>query len=231
MQITRFTRGGMAALMALIVSAAASGGCGEKKPDKLGLLEQQNRSLTDENNDLLNELAQAKAARDACHQDLLAARGETDSLRGQLASKPAEIPAQVPPGWTAVPGGAMIAIEGSVLFDSGKAQLRGKVSSVLDAIASTVQGQYSEKDVMVFGHTDDVPIKRSGWKDNYELSAQRALAVVRYLAEHGVSPRQLVACGCGEHRPRVANDSSPNRSQNRRVEIFVLDAEMRTASR
>jgi chemotaxis protein MotB len=125
----------------------------------------------------------------------------------------------------------MIAIEGSVLFDSGKVKLKGEGPKVLDAIASTVASRYSDKDIMVFGHTDDAPIKKSGWKDNYELSAQRALAVVRYMAERGISPRQLVACGCGEHRPRVANDSNKSRAQNRRVEIFALDAETRTASR
>jgi flagellar motor protein MotB len=208
-------------------------GCQGKKADPMADLKQQNQALSDDLTACQNELAQAKAGRDACQQDLLAARNDADSLRNQLASRPVEqisSPAPVPEGWTAVPGGAMIAIEGSVLFDSGKAKLKGDGPRVLDAIASTVLAQYSDKDVMVFGHTDDAPIKKSGWKDNYELSAQRALAVVRHLGDRGIPPKRLVACGCGEHRPRVANTSGSNRSQNRRVEIFVLDAEVRTAS-
>jgi len=230
MKSSVLTRGGAMGLVAL---AAVAGGCAQKPNDKFSMLEQQNRALTDDLNSAQNELAQAKAARDACQQDLLAARNDADSCRSQLASRPAEVNSSpaVPPGWTAVPGGAMIAIEGSVLFDSGKAKLKGDGPRVLDAIASTVMSQYANKDVMVFGHTDDVPIKNSGWKDNRELSAERALAVVRYLDQRGISPKQLVACGCGEYRPRVANDTGSNRSQNRRVEIFVLEAEIRTASR
>ncbi|HRX87797.1 MAG TPA: OmpA family protein, partial [Phycisphaerae bacterium] len=65
----------------------------------------------------------------------------------------------------------------------------------------------------------------------YELSAERALAVVRWLKERGVSPSRLVACGVGEYRPRVPNTSRDNRAKNRRVEIFALDAEVKTAAR
>ncbi|RME41480.1 MAG: flagellar motor protein MotB, partial [Planctomycetota bacterium] len=74
-----------------------------------------------------------------------------------------------------------------------------------------------------FGHTDDTPIRKSGWKDNYELSAQRALAVVRYLGSKGIDFKRLIACACGEHRPRVPNRSAAERARNRRVEIFAVD--------
>lgn len=220
-------------VVSLVAATGLLTGCQPKaKIDPIADLKQQNQGLIGDLNDCQNELALAKQGRDTCQQDLLAARNEADSLRNQLAQKPQEsTQPPVPEGWTAVPGGAMISIEGSVLFDSGKAKLKGDGPRVLDAIASTVLSQYAAKDVMVFGHTDDVPIKSSPWADNRELSSERALAVVRYLDKRGISPKQLIACGCGEHRPKVANNSGPNRSQNRRVEIFVLDAEIRTASR
>jgi len=139
---------------------------------------------------------------------------------------PAAQPA--PAGWTAVPGGGMIAIEENILFPPGKIALRDEAKKTLDAIVSTLEGEYSGKDIMVFGHTDDRPIKKSGWDDNWQLSTERSLAVVRYLAEHGVNAERLVAAGCGEHRPRAANTSEPNRLSNRRVEIFAIDAQART---
>ena len=94
-----------------------------------------------------------------------------------------------------------------------------------------VNSEYATHDVLVYGHTDDVPIKKSGWKDNFELSAQRALSVVRYIQGRGVNPTRLVAAGCGEHRPVVANTSSASRTKNRRVEIYALDVAVQTAGR
>ena len=75
----------------------------------------------------------------------------------------------------------------------------------------------------MFGHTDSDPIRKSGWKDNRELSAQRALAVVRQLQTAGISGGQLVACGWGEHRPLVENSTNTAKAKNRRVEIFAVD--------
>ncbi len=117
----------------------------------------------------------------------------------------------------------MIAIPGNVLFAPGKATLRKSGKTALESVASAIRGQYGGKDIFVFGHTDDQPIKKSGWKDNFELSSERALSVVRHLKDRGITPSSLVACGAGEYRPRVPNTSDSNRSQNRRVEIFAVD--------
>lgn len=206
----------------------ATGGCAEPlKADDghLGMLEDQNR-------DLNQRLATAKQAhdallaeREALHAQLASARQEMDALRTAAHHRPQPTPAPPPPadGWEAVPGGAMIAIEGSVLFDSGKAVLRGPGRELLEKVSRTIQGTYASKDIFVFGHTDDAPIKKSGWKDNYELSTQRALTVVRFLADKGIEERRLVACGAGEHRPRVPNSGRDSRAKNRRVEIFAID--------
>ena len=130
-------------------------------------------------------------------------------------------------GWMPVPGGAVIAIEDRVLFSPGKITLRPEALKVLDGIVSTLGGEYGNRDVLVFGHTDDRPIKKSGWDDNWQLSAERALAVVRYLKEQGVAPERLVGAGCGENRPAVPNSSDANRTKNRRVAIFAADPELR----
>jgi flagellar motor protein MotB len=187
------------------------------------MLEQANQNLTERLNRAQTERDDARRRYDECNRRLAATQGELNSLASRQAEKPAE---EAAPGWTPVPGGAMIAIEGSVLFAPGKIAVRNEARRTLDSIVSTVEGQYAEKDVMVFGHTDDQPIKKSGWADNYQLSTERSLAVVRYLKEHGVTPSRLVACGCGEHRPRVANSSEGNRASNRRVEIYAIDRDL-----
>ena len=104
--------------------------------------------------------------------------------------------------------------------------MRQQARRTLDTIVRTVKHEYGDRDIMVFGHTDNRPIKKSGWKDNWELSTERALAVVRYLQDQGVSTVRLVGCGCGPHRPRVENSSDANRTANRRVEILALDTQV-----
>ena len=208
------------------LALAASGCAGKQQKNRIGLLEDTNRNLTAELNRAKGELNAANRARENCDQALLAARQQADDLRDQLANLP--VPEEAAPGWTAVPGGAMIAIEGSVLFEPGKNVLRSDARQTLDAIVSTVQGEYADKDILVFGHTDSTPIKKSGWDDNWQLSAERALAVVRHLSSHGVASSRLVACGCGEHRPRSPNDSMSGKARNRRVEIFAIDPQPQT---
>ena len=118
----------------------------------------------------------------------------------------------------------MISIEGNILFSAGNSELKNDARRTLRNIVNTLQREYGDKDIMVFGHTDDQPIRHSKWQDNYELSAQRALSVVRFLGENGVHQRRLIAGGCGEHRPKAGSRSASNRAKNRRVEIFAVDS-------
>ena len=82
------------------------------------------------------------------------------------------------------------------------------------------------KNVVVAGYTDDVRMgSKSGFPDNWALSTARAVNVVRYLQEKGVPPSMLGAAGFSEYRPVAANDSSANRSRNRRIEIALTAAD------
>jgi chemotaxis protein MotB len=212
--------GGAALLVAL-------SGCANGSKERLSRLEGANKDLSGRLNQTQSEMDALRRDRDDLNRRLTAAMREAEQLRAQLANQP--VPVEPPaPGWTAVPGGAMIAIDDSVLFNSGKATLRDEARKTLDAVASTIQGQYAEKDILVFGHTDDRPIKKSGWDDNWQLSTERALAVVRYMKERSIAAERLVAAGCGEFRPRVPNSSEANRFSNRRVEIFAIDPQPRT---
>ena len=109
----------------------------------------------------------------------------------------------------------------SVLFDSGKADLHKSAHHVLDKVAK-VLNELPGQPVGVEGHTDNAPIKRSGWPDNKALSVARANAVVSYLIQQGVNSTRLMPVGYGEEKPLVSNDSVAGRQKNRRVEIIIL---------
>ena len=110
----------------------------------------------------------------------------------------------------------------SVLFDTGKAELHRSAHAVLDKVASVLQ-EVPDQPVGVEGHTDNVPIKYSGWASNKALSLARANAVVDYLVQKpGVDHGRLTAIGYGEERPIASNDTAAGRQKNRRVEIIIL---------
>lgn len=118
--------------------------------------------------------------------------------------------------------GLVITFIDSVLFDSGKAELRADSHNSLDKVASVCCKEVVDREVGIEGHTDNEPIKYSGWKSNWELSSARANSVLHYLLSKGIDPERLSATGYGEHRPRATNDTVEGRQKNRRVEIVIL---------
>jgi chemotaxis protein MotB len=121
----------------------------------------------------------------------------------------------------AAAGTITVTLPNTLLFDSGKATLKSATIKELDHILSVLKQKYPEKEIDVVGHTDTDPIKKSSWKDNWELSAQRALSVARYLTDHGVSDKLVEASGCGSFRPIAPNTTADGKTKNRRVEIVV----------
>lgn len=109
----------------------------------------------------------------------------------------------------------------AVLFDSGKATVRRSAYPVLDRVAQVLQ-EVGGQPIGVEGHTDDVPIKFSGWADNRALSVARAEAVANYLISKGVDRNRITVTGHGEDRSLEANDTKEGRQKNRRVEIIIL---------
>jgi chemotaxis protein MotB len=106
-----------------------------------------------------------------------------------------------------------------VLFPLGSATLRPKGNAVLDAIAPALHALPNQ--VTVEGHTDDLPIS-GRFASNWELSAERATSVLRYLLDrHALQPKRLSAAGYADQRPLTPNTSPAARSANRRVEVIV----------
>ena len=116
-----------------------------------------------------------------------------------------------------------------VLFDSGEATLKPEGEAVLERVAG-VLSQFPNRQVHVIGHTDNVPIRagaRARFASNWELSAARAIAAVRFLTEQaGVDARRLGAVGYGEFRPAADNATPEGRARNRRIALVVLSEEL-----
>ncbi len=123
--------------------------------------------------------------------------------------------------------GLVITMANDILFDSGKAKLKSKSHSMLKKVADVIKEKLSDRNVGVEGHTDNVAIKYSGWKSNWELSAARATSVLHYLLDEcGMEPQRLSAIGYGEYKPIADNSTSKGRSKNRRVEIIILPKDL-----
>lgn len=119
--------------------------------------------------------------------------------------------------------GLIITFVAEVLFDSGKAKVRPEAYSILDKVTSVLSEELPGREIGIEGHTDNEPIKYSGWKSNWELSAARATSVLHYLVDkRELSPDNVSAIGYGEYRPIASNDTPEGRQLNRRVEIVIL---------
>ncbi|MBI5242725.1 MAG: OmpA family protein [Elusimicrobia bacterium] len=107
-----------------------------------------------------------------------------------------------------------------VLFSPGLARLHPRAVPALDGLAQLLEEVPNP--VLVEGHTDDRPIGRSPYRNNWELSAARAFAVVEFFAGKGLAPSRFHARGYGEQRPAALNDAPEGRRANRRIEISLI---------
>ena len=118
-------------------------------------------------------------------------------------------------------GKVHVSISDKMLFASGSARLNDNAKRVLDKV-SIVLNDHRDLDVIVEGHTDNVPINTKTFKDNWDLSAKRATEVVRTLSnEFYVDPARLSAAGRSEYVPRADNSTNAGRAMNRRTEIVI----------
>lgn len=119
-----------------------------------------------------------------------------------------------------------VSVRGPMLFDLGKADLRGEVQNFLSELAVIISRNSYE--IQVVGHTDNFPISTPEFPTNWELSAARAARVARYLIQEGnLEPGRFTVIGHSLHRPVVPNSSPVNKRKNRRVEIIITRNEYR----
>lgn len=126
-----------------------------------------------------------------------------------------------------------IGIRGSVLFALASAELQPEGAQLLGNLAPPLKAYLQRHDelIMVSGFTDDSPLVATtdGFKDNWELSAQRALTVTRVLTAAGLPPASIFAAGFGDSHPVAPNTSNENRARNRRVEISPIPRQERAS--
>jgi len=118
-------------------------------------------------------------------------------------------------------GVVYVSLSDKMLFNSGRYTLTPQADNVLSKVAK-ILNDYKQIEVLVEGHTDNVPIATDKISDNWDLSVLRATSVTRTLQKkYGVEPNRMIAGGRGEYMPKVDNGSSSNRSMNRRTEIII----------
>lgn len=115
----------------------------------------------------------------------------------------------------------IVKLPSGILFASGKADLSNEGEVALTEVAG-VLAELKDRKYLVTGHTDNVPLARGRFKDNWELSTARALVVSRWLMAQGVAPTQIAAAGYGEFDPVKDNATEEGKQENRRIEIVLM---------
>jgi len=119
-------------------------------------------------------------------------------------------------------GGLLLTIRDNVLFDSGIAEVRKRDEDVAREIASLLVME-PPRNIMISGHTDNVPIRNVEYESNWELSVMRAINFMKLLLENEkLDPALFSANGFGEYKPVVSNETKAGKARNRRVEILIL---------
>jgi chemotaxis protein MotB len=117
--------------------------------------------------------------------------------------------------------GLEIAIQDVVLFNSGEADVLKEVSPLLLKISNMLQGL--DNQIRVAGYTDNVPISNGKFRSNWDLSAMRAINVMNFMVSSGGIKQDNVSIQAyGEYKPKTTNSTEEGKSQNRRVEIYVV---------
>lgn len=199
--------------LALLIGLMPMTGCNNR-------LKAERDALYVQNQELQAELDRARAALSGGQGDQSALIAEIESLRAQLAAQPVGDSTAFDniAGVDAFSDGGTVTVrvQGDILFASGKVDLKGSAKSTLNQVAGVIKNEYPGNTIRVEGYTDTDPIRKSKWKDNLELSLQRAAAVHRQLQSQGISADNMYAAGFGEARQQGSKEKS------RRVQIVVV---------
>ena len=113
----------------------------------------------------------------------------------------------------------------NVFFESGSAELTPQMKSLIEKLAPMLRPLAEKHDILIEGHTDNVPIHNDLYLNNWELSSARATNVVEeFVKSHAFPAKRMGAAGYGENRPIASNDTPEDRARNRRVVFFVKNS-------
>jgi len=115
----------------------------------------------------------------------------------------------------------IIRLMGESTFDSGKAEIRPELKPLIQRIGQILATE-AKGDIIIAGHTDNVPVRGGPYQTNLKLSIARAATVAQFLLDQKIiDPRRVSTMGFGEYRPIADNSTAEGRRKNRRVEIIV----------
>lgn len=117
----------------------------------------------------------------------------------------------------------LLNIDGSVLFDSGSAEIKQKNIPIVSKIGDILK-QFEGHRIEIIGHTDNVPIKTGRYPSNMELSSARAISVANYLIDaKGMDPSRMSWSGKAHYEPVESNADEEGRAKNRRIEVKIYN--------
>ncbi len=169
------------------------------------------------------QLTQAMTDTNARLEDLRKQKAAADARAQTFRDLVAKLHSMIDAGQLKVVirnGRMIIALPNDILFDSGRTEVKPAGKLALTNVARAL-ATVTDRDFLVAGHTDDLPIRTALFPSNWELSTRRAVEVVHFLIAQGMRPKVLAAAGYGEFDPSVPNDSTEHRAQNRRIEIVL----------
>lgn len=234
MKMRRMVR--FATLAAAMIGAIGLSGCNRGSQSRADLAMQEASDLRAQNATLITQRDTAEQGRREALAELRAVQSQLGEMNDALEQAQRELAAARSQSVAATTGpnlgnlgdgvsvsqrggDVVITVAGDVLFDSGKAELRSDARRTLDGIARTLLQRYPTARYRVEGYTDTDPIRKSGWKSNEHLSAERALTVENYLVSRGIEGDRIYAAAFG---PAHAKST---KKESRRVEIVVLAAD------
>ena len=113
-----------------------------------------------------------------------------------------------------------VSLRNQLLFGTAQADLNGAANRMLGHLTFVLK--QIPNDVIIEGHTDDIPVTAGHYRTNWELSVARSASVIDLLTREGIAPARLIAAGYGPYHPLSANGTAEGRARNRRVEIVIL---------
>lgn len=202
------------ALVAVLLGVGLAGvGCASGGPGPDDPLVMENQELRRINESLEFALRDAEARYAALDE-------QNRDLATQLAAQPADTGDTgfegLGAGVSRRPGEVVVDIAGEVLFDSGSVVIKRDAQRVLDSVVSVIRQRYPNNEIRVAGFTDNDPIRKSDWKTNERLSAERAMAVESYLVSKGIDNNRVHSAAFGPAKPKGS------KRESRRVEIVIL---------
>jgi chemotaxis protein MotB len=163
-----------------------------------------------ESNQYIRHLVEVKSKSDSLNMVL------TNNLTRSLSKEELkEVDVQV------LKGVVYISLADNMLYKSGSYEINSRAAETLSKIAKIIK-DYKDYDVLIEGNTDNVPIKKTNIRNNWDLSTLRASSVVQALQnDYGVDPKRLTAGGRGEYNPLATNDTAIGKQRNRRTQIII----------